>query len=399
MGKWLKRGAYALGLLVAVAVIAALIWREELERLYRVNTLFDEDRIVQNFSNMRTMFEATDIPRAGPLFEFGSDPRDLPEKFDGPDGPINTEAFLAETKTTSLLVMRDDAIEFEGYYLGTGAEDQRISWSVAKSFLSALLGIAIGEGKIDSMDDPVTKYVPALTGSAYDGVSLREAANMASGVRFNEDYADFNSDINRMGRELALGGSLDEFAAGLGDRIGPAGQQWVYVSIDTHVLGMALRAATGKPVAEYMTEKLWSKIGAEADAYYVTDGFNAAFVLGGLNMRTRDYARFGRVMLNDGVVDGVEILPPGWALESTAQSAPDAAGGSVNQPYGYGYQWWLPPNADEEVFGVGVYDQYLWFDRKAGVIIVKTSANRDFRANRSQHRVETMALFRALSRP
>ncbi|MEM7191146.1 MAG: serine hydrolase [Pseudomonadota bacterium] len=398
MRKWLKRGLYLFGLALAVVVVAALIWREELERLYRVNTLFNEDRIVANFSNMRAMFLSVDIPRGGEVYEFAATPRNLPQSFEWEGTQIDTAAFLEETMTTSLLVVRNDAIEFEDYYLGTSPEDMRISWSVAKSFLSALLGIAIGDGKIGSMDDMVTDYVPALKGSAYDGVTIRQAANMASGVRFNEDYADYDSDINRMGRELALGGSLDEFAAGITERLGPGGQQWVYVSIDTHVLGMVLRAATGKSVADYMTEKLWSQIGAEADAHYLTDGHGAAFVLGGLNMRTRDYARFGRVMLNDGTIDGKQILPPGWARESTAQSAPEADSSNPNLDYGYGYQWWLPPAPDDEVFGVGVYDQYLWFDRQSGVIIVKTSANRNFRANRARHRLQTMALFRAISR-
>ncbi|MEM7190621.1 MAG: serine hydrolase, partial [Pseudomonadota bacterium] len=187
MRKWLKRGLYLFGLALAVVVVAALIWREELERLYRVNTLFNEDRIVANFSNMRAMFLSVDIPRGGEVYEFASTPRELPESFEWEGTPIDTAAFLEETMTTSLLVVRNDAIEFEDYYLGTGPEDMRISWSVAKSFLSALLGIAIGDGKIGSMDDMVTDYVPALKGSAYDGVTIRQAANMASGVRFNED--------------------------------------------------------------------------------------------------------------------------------------------------------------------------------------------------------------------
>ncbi len=399
MRKWLKRGAYLIGFAAICGAVAAFIYREELERLYRVNTLFEEDRIVSNFSNMRTMFLGVDVPRSGDVFEFGAAARALPESFTGPDGVLETAAFLKRTRTTSLLVVRADAIEFEKYFLGTEAEDRRVSWSVAKSFLSALLGIAVGEGKIESLDDPVIKYVPALKGSAYDGVTIRQAANMASGVKFNEDYADYNSDINKMGRELALGGSLDEFAARLSERIGPGGEKWVYVSIDTHVLGMVLRAATGQPVADYMAEKLWSKIGAEDDAYYLTDGHGAAFVLGGLNMRTRDYARFGRLMLADGVLDGVRVLPEGWARESTAQSAPQADASNSRGIYGYGYQWWLPPGADDEVFGVGVYDQYLWFDRKAGVIIVKTSANRAFRDNNARARLETIALFRAISRP
>lgn len=396
MKRWIWRALFALCAVFAAAAIAAFIYREPLERLHRVNTLFDEDRIVSNFSHMDAMFLTADIPRGGATFEFGAAPRSLPETFAGPKGEEETAAFLVLSAATSLVVVRGDAIEFEAYYLGTGPEDRRISWSIAKSFLSALVGVALGDGAIDSLDDPVVKYAPALKGSAYDGATLRDVAAMASGVAFDEDYLDFNSDINRMGRELALGGSLDEFAAGLTETVAPPGEAWRYVSIDTHVLGMALRGATGRPVADYMSDKLWSKIGAEADGYYLTDGEGAAFVLGGLNLRTRDYARFGRLMLKDGVWEGEQVLPEGWARESTAQSAPPPA--DPGHPLGYGYQWWLPPDADGEFFATGIYGQYLWVDRKAGVVIVKTSADRNFRAEDSVSRLEHIAFFRAVSR-
>ena len=395
--RWVKRFGYGLGVVIVVALVAAFIYREEIERLYRVNTLFDEDRIVSNFSNMGRMFLTAPVSRGdGPVFEFGEAKGPLPETFAGLDGERNTAEFLETTKTTSLLVIRGDQIEFEDYYLGTTPEDLRISWSVAKSFLATMVGIAVGEGDIESLDDPVVKYAPSLKGSAYEGATIRNVANMASGVAFNEDYLDYNSDINKMGRELALGGSLDEFAAGLTAKAGPPGETWRYVSIDTHVLGMVLRGATGKSVPDYMTEKLWSKIGAEADAVYVTDAPGAAFVLGGLNIRTRDYARFGRLILNDGVWEGERLLPEGWVEESTSLSAPPPV--SDEYPFRYGYQWWVPPGADEEVFGVGVYDQYLWIDWKTGVVIVKTSANRQFRANDGVSKLEHIAFFRAVAR-
>lgn len=397
MGKWIKRIAVGFGALAAVALIAAFIYREPLERLYRVNTLFDGDRIVGNFSNMRSMFLSTDIPRNGPVFTFGEAPSPLPETFQGRDQVKDVTAFLEETNTTSLLVIRDDKIEYEAYFNETGMQDQRISWSVAKSYLSTLIGVALAEGDIASLDDPVTKYAPSLAGSAYDGATIRNVANMASGVAFDEDYLDYDSDINKMGRELALGGSLDEFAAGLTERAGAPGENWRYVSIDTHVLGMVLRGATGETVADYMADELWSRIGVEADAYYVTDGEGAAFVLGGLNIRTRDYAKLGRLFLRDGDWEGEQIIPAAWTRESTAQSAPPPA--DPDHKLGYGYQWWLPAGADEEFFAIGVYGQYIWVDRKANVVIVKTSADRNFRANGNLHQHDSIALFRKISRP
>ncbi|MEL6792328.1 MAG: serine hydrolase, partial [Pseudomonadota bacterium] len=387
--RWVKRIGAVIGALALVAIVAGLIYREEIERLYRVNTLFDEDRIVSNFSNMETMFLSAPIPRSGPVWAFGEAPAPLPETFVGVDGEQSVADYLASSATTSLLVIRNDRIEFEDYYLGTGPEDLRISWSVAKSFLSALVGIAVKEGAIASLDDPVTQYAPILAGSGYDGATIRNVANMASGVAFNEDYLDYDSDINKMGRALALGGSLDEFSASITATTGAPGEAWRYVSIDTHVLGMVLRAATGASVADYMAEKLWSKIGVEADAYYLTDAEGAAFVLGGLNIRTRDYARFGRLILNDGVWEGERVLPEGWVEESTAISAPPPA--EAGYPFRYGYQWWTPPDADEEIFAIGVYGQWIWIDRKAKVVVVRTSANRNFRANNSQSRLDSIA--------
>jgi len=272
--------------------------------------------------------------------------------------------------------------------------DRRISWSIAKSFLSALVGIALADGAIASLDDPVLKYVPDLAGSAYDGATVRNVLNMASGVSFNEDYLDYDSDINRMGRALALGGALDEFTADLKERAGAPGEAWRYVSIDTHVVGMVLRAATGQPVAEYMEDRLWSRIGVEADAYYLTDGEGVAFVLGGLNMRTRDYARFARLILNDGVWNGTRVLPEGWVEQSTAPSAPSPAG--AGNLFGYGYQWWVPPNADCELMARGIYGQYLWIDTKTGVVIVKTAEHRKSRAGGSTSQVAAMSFFRGV---
>ncbi len=388
---------WGLGGIALIAVIAAMIYREPLERLYRVATLFSEDRIVSNFSNMKTMFLTDDIARSGPVLEFGSAPDVLPESFEFEGQTVTTTEFLERTRTTSLLVIRNDQKEFEEYFLGTGLEGQRISWSIAKSFLSALVGIAVDEGAIADLNDPVTKYAPSLAGSAYEGVSLRQVAMMTSGVAFNEDYIDRFSDINMMGYELGLGGSLDRFSARITDTAGAPGENWRYVSIDTHVLGMALRGATGRTVADYMAEKLWSKIGVKGDAYYNTDGEGAAFVLGGLNMRTRDYARFGRLFLNDGNWDGDQVISKAWVRESTSDLAPPPAP-TYERGEHYGYQWWMPPGHDDEFYGIGVYGQYLWIDRKSGTIIVKTSANRKFRKNDGMVQFETIAMMRAIAR-
>jgi len=362
----------ALGRLLLLLVLAAVtvgVWkREQLTRLMAVNSLFAAEKITGNFSNMNTMFLTRPMARG----EGAVSP--LPEgaRMTLPEG---AEGWLSDRSVNALVVLKDGQIRFEDYYNGTTAEDLRISWSVAKSWLSALFGIVMAEGAIDSLDDPVTKYVPELAGTAYDAATVRNVLNMASGVTFDEDYLDFWSDINKMGRVLALGGSMDGFAAGLSDTFVEPGLQWQYVSIDTHVIGMVIRGATGRSVPELMEEKIIAPMGLEAGPYYVTDGYGVAFVLGGLNLRTRDYARFGQMFLDGGRWNGQQIVPADWVTASTTPSAPTAPG-----KLQYGYQWWAPKDARAgEFFGIGVYGQYIYVDRPRGVVIAMNSSDRLFK--------------------
>ena len=364
-GKWL--GRILLALVLALVVIG--VWkREELSRLMAVNSLFAADRIVENFSHMDQAFLTTPVPR-GPLAT-----SELPY---GPETELPEDAadWIETRALTSLLVMKDGEIRYENYFLGTGPEDRRISWSLAKSYLSALFGVLLEEGAIASLEDPVTTYVPALDGTAYDGATIRNVLNMASGVIFDEDYLDSNSDINRMGRVVALGGTLDAFTASFADTFAAPGKTWQYVSIDTHVIGMVIRGATGRPVAELLSEKIIAPLGLEHDGYYLTDGTGTAFVLGGLNFTTRDYARFAQMILQNGDYGGRQVVPAAWIAESTAASAPTAP-----DRIGYGYQWWIPKGAhDGEILGRGIYGQYLYIDQARGVVIVSTAADRRFR--------------------
>ncbi|MEX0308532.1 MAG: serine hydrolase domain-containing protein [Ruegeria sp.] len=363
--KWLLRIILAL----ALAALVVGIWkREEIQRLMAVNYLFSKEKIVHNFSHMDEAFLTVDLPRGdGPTWELPYGP--------GFELPQGVDQWIDDRSVSSLLVMQDGDIRFEEYYLGTAPDDRRISWSIAKSYLSALFGILLNEGAIGSLDDPVVLYAPDLKGSAYETASIRNVLNMASGVTFDEDYLDYNSDINRMGRIVALGGELDDFAASLQDSFAEPGETWQYVSIDTHVIGMVIRGATGRDVAALLTERIIQPLGLEHDGYYLTDGSGVAFVLAGLNFTTRDFARFGQLILQNGVRDGQQLVPAGWIAESTWPSAPTEPG-----EIGYGYQWWIPVGAHEgEFMARGIYGQYIYFDQPRGVLIVTTGADRKFR--------------------
>ena len=370
MGKILKWAMRLLAVLLLAALAVAIWKREEITRLLAVNTLFDADRIVENFSNMDAAFLHVELPRGdGPVSPLPPGaPLDMPAGYD---------AWVADRTVTSVLVLQDGAIVHEAYYQGTSPDDRRISWSIAKSYLSALFGILVDEGAIASLDDPVTDYAPMLAGGAYDGATVRNVLQMASGITFDEDYLDYDSDINRMGRVLALGGKMDAFAAGLTETFADPGDTWQYTSIDTHVVGMVARGATGRSIPELMTEKLIQPLGLEQSPLYLTDGVGVAFVLGGLNITTRDYARFGQMILQDGMWQGQQIVPADWIAASTVPSAPTQPG-----RVGYGYQWWIPVGAREGVaMGRGIYGQYLYLDAQAQVVVVVTSADRQFRGD------------------
>lgn len=353
------------GLVLILILAAAAVWkREQITRLMAVNSLFSADKIVNNFSHMDSMFLILPLSRGpGPISP-------LPKGIDTALSPA-TEAWMQARAVTAIVALKNGAVVHEAYFLGTGPDDLRISWSMAKSVLSSLLGVVMAEGKIASLDDPVVKYAPLLQGSAYDEASIRNVLNMASGVKFNEDYLDFFSDINRMGRILAFGGSMDKFAAGLHERSDPPGTVWHYVSIDTHVVGMVIRGATGESIASLLQSRILDPMGLEADPYYLTDGLGEPFVLGGLNMRTRDYARIGQMVLQHGAWQGRQIVPADWLDTAITASAP---GGEA-----YGFQWWLPPDATPgEVMAQGVYGQYIYINRALGVVIAMNAADRGF---------------------
>jgi CubicO group peptidase (beta-lactamase class C family) len=373
-----------LALLIIVAVVVGVWKREEITRLLAVNSLFSEEKIVGNFSNMDKAFLTRDVDRgSGPVSAI---PQGVAMQL-----PQGAEDWIRDRSVTALVVLKDGEMRHESYHLGTNAEDRRISWSVAKSFLSALYGIIHAEGKITSLDDPVTKYAPDLKGTAYDGATVRNVLNMASGVEFDEDYLDYNSDINRMGREIALGGTMDGFTRALQDKFVTPGKQWQYVSIDTHVVGMVIRGATGRDIPGLLSEKVIAPLGLEETPYYVTDGEGGAFVLGGLNLRTRDYARFGQMFLDGGKYGGTQVVPADWVTASTQASAPTAPG-----KIGYGFQWWIPVNATEgEYLARGVYGQYIYINQPSGVVIVVNAADRQFR-ERGMH-ASNVAMFRQIT--
>jgi CubicO group peptidase (beta-lactamase class C family) len=364
--------------------------------LKSVAQLFDSRYIVENFSSAKTLWPSTGLtasPTPRPYPERLSNA--LPEDFNHAGKTYRTGQFLDDSWTTGLLVIQDDALIFENYYLGNSVSTQHISWSVAKSFISALIGIAVDEGQITSIEEPVDLYAPELIGSGYQSVRIKDVLQMSSGIGFDEDYADFNSDINRWGRDFALGNSQDAFAASLSRSVTP-GTLNHYVSIDTHVLGMVLARATGRTITDYMQTKLYQPMGMEQDGYWIIDGHDVEMALGGLNLTLRDFAKLGSLYLNNGRSGGRQIVPTAWVDASLTPDAPHLMPGDN---FGYGYQWWIPAGQQGEFMAQGVYNQYIYVNRATRTVIVKFSANP--RYNDPDHAPASdrahLALFRAIA--
>ena len=370
-------GVAAAGLLLFGGAFIAVNW-DNIQRLKTVNTLFDADKIVHNFSHMDTAFLHNELAGSPFAYQWEVAPEPLPETVTIAGKPRALISLLENLDTTGLVILKDGKLIHESYYKGTAPDDRRISWSVAKSFMSGLYGPALSSGAVASLDDKVESYVPALKGSAYEGATIRNVLNMASSIEFDEDYLDPKADINDMGRILGLGGSMDDYAAKLTKREAPAGSRWNYVSIDTHIAAMVLRQATGKTLHELFNETYSPQLGFERPPFYLTDGENVAFALGGLNLTTRDYAKFGQMFEQGGKFNGEQVIPAEWVAASTRHSAPTQSDRGV----GYGYQWWIPmpqtgPNKGDYT-AAGIYGQYIYVNPARNIVIAKNAADREF---------------------
>jgi hypothetical protein len=359
--------------------------------------LFGGGSQVENFREMATIYPVRVARRASKPAPFDlGEPTELPAAFAFQGETLDTAHFLSDLETTGLLVLKEGRLVFERYWLGNDATTQSASWSVGKSFVSALVGIAIDQGAIRCVEEAVSLYAPMLRGGAYDGVRLKDVLQMSSGARWNEDYSDPDSDINKWIRITADGGSLDAFAAGSVREREP-GTLSRYNTTDTHVLGMVVRGATGRSLSEYLRENLWEPLGAEADAFWVVDSTGAEVAGGGLNAILRDYAKLGDLYLNGGVWNGRRIVSEAWVKASVTPDAPHVM--PTPESSGYGFQWWVPDDSATYA-AIGTYNQFIWVDPGTRTVIAQTAAFRRYAADlraESYRTADCRALFRAIA--
>lgn len=393
---------YILLFLVVVIGVAGVYIYPKYQRGLVVAKALDQNNIAYTFLNMKEFFPYSELkaPEKKHIFPEGNKIK-LPKDFNYQGINFNTPDYLDSTGTQGLLVIQNDTLVFEEYYHGQEQDTRHISWSVAKSFISAMFGIAIEEGHIKSIEQTVDEYLPELKGSGYEGVRIKDVLQMSSGVKFNEDYADQNSDINRWFRAFALGDSQDKFASTLVNEVKP-GTVNHYVSINTHVLGMIIVRATGKSLTEYLQEKIWDKMEMEHDAYWVVDKKKMEMALGGLNVTLRDFAKLGTLFLHEGNWKGNQIVPRDWVKASVTPDAPhvmpdNSPGAEPN--FGYGYQWWIPNGSEGEFMAIGVFHQLIYINPTTKTVITKTSANPRFLDNSNIYSDErgSLELFRKIA--
>jgi hypothetical protein len=293
-------------------------------------------------------------------------------------GNYSLDDYFRRNFVTGFLVLHDDQIVVEKYFHGADQNSRFVSQSVGKSIVSILVGAAVSDGAIKSVDDPVVKYLPYLSNSGYRDITIKNLLEMSSGVDYSEDYTDPKSGAALIGAALLTGDpTFKDFAASIGSTATKPGTQFNYQSVNTQVLGLLLERVTGKRLNQCAEEKLWKKVGAQSDAFfYGSEKQPDTCAFACFNATVRDYARVGLMMLRGGMLGGKRVVSTQWAHDSTTPDAPylTPKPGGPEGGYGYAYQWWIPPGNDGAFEAEGIYGQCIYADPTKHVVIVQTSA-------------------------
>ena len=280
---------------------------------------------------------------------------------------LDIDNYMAQQRTAGLLVVHKGKVRLEKYGLDFDASGRWTSFSVAKSFTSTLVGAAIKDGFIHSLEDKVSDYIPDMAGSVYDDVSIEQLLTMTSGVAWNEDYEDSNSDVARFDSHAVQPG-VDATVSYMREltRDAPAGQRWLYNTGETNLIGVLVSSATGKTLAQYLSEKIWAPFGMEQNATWSLGSTGHEISGCCMQAAVKDFARFGVFMLEGGLVSGQPILPEGWISAATSKQV------NIGEPgAGYGYQWWT---YDDGSFAAqGIFGQGIFVDPKRKLVIASNS--------------------------
>jgi CubicO group peptidase (beta-lactamase class C family) len=365
MLKWI------VGILLVIAAALGVAWAtadKDMKALVSslptdANVLFWT--IPQRDAAFRTMDRIPILAKAN-IIEAGDDVYPLPKGNAIAIG-TNVDAYMKAQRTAGLVIVQDGKIRLEKYGLDFTGDGKWTSFSVAKSFTSTLVGAAIKDGYIKSVEDKVSAYIPDLKGSAYDDVTIRQLLTMTSGVQWNEDYADPKSDVALFNQHKAEDG-MDVTVSYMRKlpREAPAGTKWVYKTGETNLIGVLVSSATKKKLSDYLSEKVWAPFGMEQDASWLLGSTGHEISGCCIQASTRDYARLGMFMLGGAVVDGKAILPDDWITPATTKQADIGVAGK-----GYGFQWWTYD--DGSYAAQGIFGQGIFIDPKRRLVIASNS--------------------------
>jgi CubicO group peptidase (beta-lactamase class C family) len=361
-----------IGLIAAGALgLAGLGWFTSLDAETRgLLEALPTDRNVLSWSagQRDAAFRAMDrLPVLAEAREIAPSDRPLPLPAGRPLSIPGVEAYMASQRTAGLVIVQDGKVRFERYGLGFGPDGRWTSFSVAKSFTSTLVGAAIKDGAIRSLDDKVSQYIPDLRGSAYDDVSVAQLLTMSSGVRWNEDYEDPKSDVasfNNAEPDTGVDATVS-YMRKL-PRAHPPGTVWHYNTGETNLIGVLVSSAVKKPLSQYLEEKIWKPAGMEAKATWLLGKTGHEIAGCCLQAATRDFARMGLLVLANGTTASRQIVPPDWFAAATHKQK------DIGEPgKGYGYQWWTYDNG--AVAAQGIFGQGIFIDPKRHLVIASNA--------------------------
>jgi CubicO group peptidase (beta-lactamase class C family) len=363
MKKWI------VGLLLVIAAAGGIGWfsMDKDMRSLAANLPTDRNVLFWSIAQRDAAFRAMDrlpVLAKANIIDAGDSVYPLPK---GAPLSIDVDAYMKAQRTAGLVIVQDGKIRLEKYGLDFDGNGKWTSFSVAKSFTSTLVGAAIKDGYIKSLDDKVTVYIPEMKGSAYDDVTVAQLLTMTSGIKWNEDYEDPKSDVARFNEHKPEPG-IDTTVSYMRKlpREAPAGSKWVYKTGETNLIGVLVSKATGKTLSAYLTEKVWTAFGMEQDASWLLGSTGAEISGCCLQASTRDYARFGQFILGGGMAGGKAVLPEGWIARATTKQA------DIGNPgRGYGFQWWTYD--DGSYAAQGIFGQGIFIDPKRRLVIASNS--------------------------
>jgi CubicO group peptidase (beta-lactamase class C family) len=337
-------------------------------------TTMPQQYLVGDYSHYDTLYPSHRVgkPPQASLLRRAAQAITLSYRYKGAE--YSLDDYLERNPTTGLLIVRGDTILFEHYRYGRTDRDRLTSWSMAKTVTAMLLGIAVSEGAIRSIDQPAADYVPELAGSEYGKTPIRDLLHMASGVAFTEVYdgADDNAKLGRM-RASATNPGAARALATFNTREVPPGTRFHYASSETQVLGLVIANAVRMPLAAYLESRIWQPMGAEADAAWVVDSKDVEIASSGLCATLRDWARLGLIIAYDGAWNGRQIVPRQWVQDGTTPAAPYLTPSLSPPRLGYGYQVWVQPASRREFSFRGVHGQAIYVDPAARLVLVHTA--------------------------